>query len=761
MKNILGMCCVLLAISALPVRAIDSFTISDIRVEGLQRISAGTVFNYLPIKVGDQIDAETAQESIRQLFRTGFFDDVSLEQEGTVLIVKVKERPSIADVKIKGNKALDSDTLMDGMKQIGLAQGRVFNQSILDRVVQELKTQYFAQGKYAADIVTRVTPLDRNRVSINVDINEGKTAKIKQINVVGNQAFNDKELDKRFKLGTPNVFSFFTHKDRYSKQKLAADLESLQSFYQDRGYLDFNIDSTQVTISPDKRDIYITINIGEGEKYTISDFSIKGRLEVPESELISLVTVQPGDVYARKEISASRKAIADRLADEGYAFASVRAVPDIDKDNLSASFTFFVDPGRRIYIRRIDISGNTTTQDEVIRRELRQLEGAWYSASKIQRSRVRLQRLGFFDDVKIDTPQVPGSPDQVDLKIEVKERATGSVLFGVGFSDADGLLLQASVSQKNLFGTGRELNLSFDNSSVTQVLNLQYLNPYHTIDGISRGFTIFRREVDADEADTAEYITDTTGAGVNYRFPLSEFNSLNAGLSYERIELEETSETPPEIASFIEENPSSDIGKITGNVARDTRDSILYPTVGTLQRLSWELSLPGGDLEYYKVNYRAAWYRPLTKSIVFKASGELGYGDGFGDTEELPFFKNFFAGGAGTVRGYEARSLGPRDSGDTPEPLGGSRRVLFNAELLFPIPGTEGKDKRFSLFVDGGQVFGPDQSVDLSDLRISAGLAFNWFSPLGPLSVSYGVAINDEEEDETEAVQVTLGRFFR
>ncbi len=760
MKKILVFLCVVFTLN-LPASAIESFVVSDIRVEGLQRISAGTVFNYLPIKVGDRIDDDTAQQSIRALYQTGFFDDVQLEQEGTVLIVLVKERPSIANIEFKGNKALDKDTLEEGMKQIGFVEGRVFNQSILDRVVQELKNQYFAQGKYGAEIETIVTPLERGRVSVTVDITEGETAKIKQINIVGNEAFSEKDLQKRFQLSTPTIFSFLNKKDRYSKQKLSADLESLRSYYQDQGYLDFDIESTQVSITANKRDIYITINITEGEKYTVSDFAIKGRLVVPESELISLVTINPGGTYSRKEISASRKAIADRLADEGYAFTNVRAVPEIDKENRTVSFTFIVDPGRRIYVRRINISGNTTTRDDVIRREMRQLEGAWYSASQIQRSRVRLQRLGFFEDVKIDTPTVPGSPDQVDVNIEVKERATGSVLFGVGFSDADGILLQASVSQRNLFGTGRELNLSFDNSSVTRVINLQYVNPYHTIDGISRGFNLFRREVDAEEANTAEYVTDTTGLGVNYRFPLSEFNSLNAGLSFERVDLESTPETPPEILSFIEQSPSNDIVPFKGSVAHDTRDSILYPTTGVLNRLSWELALPGLDLEYYKLNYRLSWYQPVTAKMVFKAAGELGYGAGYRDTAELPFFKNFFAGGAGTVRGYKARSLGPRDSGDTPEPLGGSRRVLTNVELLFPIPGTEAKDKRFSIFVDGGQVYGPDQDVDLSDMRFSTGIAFNWFSPLGPLSVSYGAPINKKDGDETENVQVTIGRFFR
>ncbi|MDH3637115.1 MAG: outer membrane protein assembly factor BamA [Gammaproteobacteria bacterium] len=744
-----------------PSNAIESFVVTDIRVEGLQRISSGTVFNYLPIKVGDEIDEQSAQDAIRVLFKTGFFTDVQLKQEGTVLVVAVEERPSIAKIEFIGNKEIKEDALKDAMKQIGFTEGRVFNRSVLDKVTQELKNQYFSLGKYGAEVDSNVTILERNRVAVELRITEGETAKIKQVNIVGNESFEEKALKKKFQLSTKGVFDFLSSKDRYSKQKLSADLETLRSFYQDQGYLDFNINSTQVSITPDKKDIYITINITEGEKYTVSDFAIKGKLVVPESELLELVVIQPGSVYSRKEISASRKAITDRLADEGYAFANVNAVPEIDKENKEVSFDFFVDPGRRVYVRRIDISGNTTTQDEVIRRELRQLEGSWFSAQKVQRSRVRLQRLGFFDDVNIETPPVPGSPDQVDIQVVVTERSTGSLLFGVGFSDADGILLQASVSQRNLFGSGRELDLSFDNSSVTRVINLQYTNPYHTLDGVSRGFSIFRRRVDASEADTAEYITETTGGGLNYRFPLSEFNSLNTGGSFERIDLTNTSETPPEIREFIDENPESDIFKFTGSLAHDTRDSFLYPTRGLLQRLSLELAVPGSDLEYYKASYNTAWYTPITTNLVFKASGELGYGDGYSGTEDLPFFKNFFAGGASTVRGYEARSLGPKDTGSTPEPIGGSKRILVNSELLFPLPGSENRDKRLSLFIDGGQVYGPGDSVDVSDLRFSAGVGFGWFSPLGPLAISFAIPINDKDGDDTEQVQFTLGRFFR
>ena len=740
--------------------ALEPFVVSDIRVEGLQKISAGTVFNYLPVKVGDQIDDEIAKESIRALFKTGFFQDVELEQEGTVLIVKVQERPSIASIEVAGNREIKDEAIENALQTIGLVEGRVFDRKVLDQVVQELKKQYFVVGKYGAEVREIITPLERNRVSIRLEIAEGETAKIKQINIVGNERFDEDELRDEFSLSTPALFTFFTRKDRYSRQQLQADLESLRSFYQDRGYLDFRIESTQVSISPDKKDIFVTINISEGEQYTVTDFSIEGRLILPEEILFGAVSIEPNSTYSRREVAASEKAISDLLANEGYAFAQVNAVPEINEEDRTVSFTIFVDPGRRVYVRRINISGNTVTRDEVIRRELRQLEGGWYSARKVQRSRVRLERLGFFEDIKIETPAVPGSPDQVDVNIEVTERATGSVLFGVGWSDADGILFQAAISQKNLFGTGKELDLTFDNSNVTDIIRLSYVNPYHTIDGISRGFNLFRRTVDATRADTADYITETTGGGIVYRFPLSELDTFSLGANVERVDLESTSETPPGIREFIEQNPSNDLLTVLGFVTRDSRDSTLFPTRGNINRLNYEVSLPPSDLEFFKLNLRSTWYWPITANLTYKIGGELGYGDGYGDTEVLPFFRNFFAGGATSVRGYKARSLGPKSLGDNPKPIGGDRRILFNTELLFPIPGSTGRDKRFVLFVDGGQVYGPGQDIDLGELRFSAGIGFNWYSPVGPLSVSIAEPLNDKPGDDTERIQFTLGRFF-
>ncbi|HSH43649.1 MAG TPA: outer membrane protein assembly factor BamA [Arenicellales bacterium] len=752
---------ILLLCFMLPARAIEPFVVDDIRVEGLQRVSSGTVFNYLPIKVGDRVDDEIAREAIKALFATGFFEDVSLSREETTLIVEVEESPSIADVELIGVEEIEDEAVLEGLRTLGMGKGRVFSPSVLERVVQDLKAQYFSVGKYAAEIETEVTPLDNNRVNVTIKVREGETAKIKRINIVGNEAFPEDELKDQFELSTKRRLLLFPPKNDYSRQQLQADLESLRSFYQDQGYLNFEIDSTQVTISPDKEDIFVTINVNEGDRYTVSDFSVKGRLVVPEEELIKLVTIEPGEVYSQRDVSESRKAISDRLGDDGYAFANVNTIPRVNEEDNTVSLDLVVDPGRRVYVRRINITGNRVTRDEVIRRELRQMEGGWYSTEKVQRSKTRLDRTGYFNQVSIETPPVPGSPDQVDVNINVEERSTGSLLVGIGYSDADGILLQGQVTQSNLFGTGRELSFIADNSAVTERMQLRYLNPYYTINGISRGFTVFQRKIDAEEADTAAYVTDTLGAGMDFGFPLSEYTNFNIGAQVERVDLKSTLDTPEEFLEIIEDSPQNDILKLTGNFTHDTRDSRLFPSEGSIQRLSWEVSSPPSDREYYKLTARNDTYFRLSDFLILKGSAEVGYGDGYGKDDTLPFFENFFAGGANTVRGFDARSLGPRDRGDTPEALGGDRRILGNLELQIPLPGDAGQDKRFGFFVDGGQVYGPGDSLDLNEVRYSAGISFSWFSPLGPLAFSYAEPLNDEPGDDIQRLQFTLGRFFQ
>lgn len=743
--------------------ALTPFTVEDIQVQGVQRIAAGTVFNYLPIKVGDTVTEAKVQDAIRALFKTGFFNDVRLEQQGNVLMVVVSERPSIDSLKIEGTKDIDEDTLRKSLKEIGLAEGRIFNRQLLDRTEQELKRQYFARGRYAVQVKPTVKDLERNRVAITIDVSEGRIAKIEQINIVGNKAFDDDELRDSFTLTTPTIFSFFSKNDQYSKQKLASDLESLRSFYQNRGYFEFNIESTQVSITPDKEAIYLTVNITEGARYTIKDVKLAGKLVVPEAELRALIPATAGAVFSRQAITDGTKKIVERLGNEGYAFANVNPIPDIDKRDHTVAFTFFVDPGQRVYVRRINFSGNEHTRDEVLRREMRQFEGTWYAGDKIQRSIVRLRRLPLFEEVTVDTTPVPGSADQVDLDVNVKERESGNLLAGIGYSDAEGMLFNASISMKNLFGAGKELTVSADNSEASQNFNVGYLNPYFTQDGISRGFNIYSRKFDAAAANTAAYNLKTAGAGVTYGVPISEERSIHLGLAWERMDFSLGSDTSQVARDFVNTYGSSnDSIKGTLGWSYDSLNSAYFPTAGLLQRLSNEVGLPGGDIEYYKLTYLVSWYYPLSENYTFKLKGELGYGDGYSSTGELPFYSNFYAGGASSVRGYRARTLGPRDpvSGS---PVGGSQRVLGNMELLFPVPGAtrNASSMRLSTFVDAGMVYGGSEAVDLGDLRYSVGLGFNWFTPIAPLSLSWALPLNPKDGDSIDRVQFTLGTLFR
>ncbi|MFL6648557.1 MAG: outer membrane protein assembly factor BamA, partial [Sulfurifustaceae bacterium] len=588
--------------------ALEPFAVKDISVEGLQRISAGTVFNYLPIKVGDSVTEKSAQEAIRALYKTGFFKDVRLERKGNVLVVSVVERPSIAGVRITGTHEFSEDDLKKGLKEIGLAPGRIFNRSLLDRLEQDLRAQYFSRGFYAVSIQPTVTPLERNRVDIDVAVTEGPPARIREIIIVGNKTFSSKELIDLFTLGPAPWWAVFSSRDQYSKQKLAGDLERLKNFYQDRGFLEFNIDSTQVSITPDKEDIYVTVNITEGKRYTVSDVKLAGKFQVPESELRALISLRPGVEFSRREVTESGKRISDRLANDGYAFANVNAVPDINKEKQTVSFTFFVDPGRRVYVRRVNFAGNVATHDEVLRRELRQLEGTWYSAEKIRRSRERLQRLGFFEDVNVETPAVAGTTDQVDVNVTVKERPTGSLQLGLGYSDT-GISINTSVTESNLFGTGKELSLRLDNSQATRNYSIRYVNPYYTPEGVSRGFTLFSSEVDTSQLSTAAYNTKTIGAGIFWGIPLTEYNRLNVGADYESIAIE-TRDTSAQIAKDFVATEGSPVKavKLTLGWSSDSLDSIIFPSRGTLQRLSGEASVPGSDIEYYKVSYLIGRY---------------------------------------------------------------------------------------------------------------------------------------------------------
>ena len=760
--------------------AIENFQVNDIRVEGLQRIAPGTVFNYLPIKVGDTLTDASARDAIQALFKTGFFQDVRLERAANVLVVLVVERPSIDSLQINGVKDIDDKTLLKSLKELGLSEGRVFNSSLLDRADQELKRQYYSRGRYGAVVKTTVTPLERNRVAIRIDVTEGEVSRINTITIVGNKLFSDRELLSRFSLTTPTLISFMTKSDQYSKQQLSADLESLRSFYQNQGYMEFSINSTQVSITPDRKDIYLTINITEGERFTVNGVKVAGKLTLPEKEVRALIHAKDGDVFSRQEITDSSKRISDRLGNDGYAFANVNPVPEINREKKTVSFTFFVDPGQRVYVRRVNISGNLATNDEVLRREVRQFEGAWFSTEKVQRSRQRLQRLGFFEEVTIETPPVPGSPDQVDLNIAVKERLVNNFMAGIGYSSADGFLVNASLSFKNLMGTGRELLLNGDNSKVNRHLNISYIEPYFTPNGISQTASISSTRTNAAAAGLAAYSTDTLTLGLTYGIPLSEKHSFSVGLSYESVNIEVPitlnkcdattgNQTPSACESkafdfVLRYGDTNNTFKTNFGISYDTVDDPFSPSRGVSMRLSAETTVPGGDLDYFRVSGSASGYYPLTKSLVYKLKGSADYGSGFNKTTDYPFYKNFYAGGSGSVRGYTSRSLGPKDllGPDPTLPLGGSKRVLGNTELIFPFPGmSDNKALRLSLFADAGMVYAQDQLIDLGELRYSMGVALNWFSPLGPLSISYGKALNARPDDNTEALQFTIGTSFR
>jgi outer membrane protein insertion porin family len=765
------LCALAAVLAAAPAAAITPFVVRDIRVEGVQRTEAGTVFSYLPIKVGDRVDDEKAAQAVKALFATGFFRDVRLEEENGVLLVVVQERPTISKVDIAGNKEFDTDTLKKALKEIGLVEARIFDRSALERAEQEIKRQYISRGRYAAKVTVTVTPQERNRVAVNITVEEGEPSKIARINIVGASAFSEGELLGLMQLTTPGWTTWYTKNDQYSKQKLSADLEVLRSFYQNRGYLEFNVDSTQVSITPDKEDIYITVNVTEGPRFTVSDVRLAGDLPVAGFELSRLVEIRPGDVFSRERLQASAKAISDRLGTEGYAFANVNAVPEIDREKRTAAFTFYVDPGRRVYIRKININGNVRTRDEVIRREMRQLESAWYDAARIERSKVRIKRLGYFDDVNIETPPVPGVTDEADVEVTVTERSTGQLLAGLGYSSADGLVFNASVSQQNIFGSGNALVAALNTSEVNRVISLTYVEPYWTTDGVSRVLELYQRNTDTSSLSVSQYDSSTTGGAVAFGIPISETDSVNVGLRYERTTIDLTAGSPLQVILYVEE-----FGSVTDSVvaslgwSRDTRDDILYPTRGTLQSFLVDTAVPIGDLQYYKVNYLQQSFWPIYGDFVLMLRGDIGYADGYGGLA-LPFYRRFFAGGVGSVRGYDQSSLGPQDIYGNA--TGGKRKIVGNVELFFPLLKGD-KSVRASVFADAGQIYfdGREPSdlpgellplrrqADLQGFRYSAGVGLAWNSPIGPLKFSYAWPLNEKVLDKIQKFQFQVGTIF-
>lgn len=791
---------IILAALSAPTLAVEPFVVRDIRVEGLQRTEAGTVFSYLPVKAGQTFTDDSAIEAIKALYATGFFKDVKLEVQGDVLIVAVEERPSIAKFTLAGAKEFSEEDLKAGLKQTGLAEGKVFDKGLLDRAEQELKRQYFNRGLYSVQVVSTVTPLERNRVALQFDVVEGEAAKIKQINLVGNKAFAEKKLLGLFNSATPGWLSWYSKDDQYSKVKLSGDLEALKSFYLNQGYLEFSVESTQVSISPDKKDIFVTVNINEGDKYTVSDIKLAGQMLVPEEELQKLLQVKPGDTFSREKMADSTRKISDRLGNEGYAFANVNAVPELDKEKHQVAFTLFVDPGRKVYVNRVNVAGNSKTRDEVVRREIRQMEGGWYDAEKIALSRNRLNRLGYFNEVNVETPAVPGATDQVDVNVSVAEKATGNVMLGAGFSSSEGLVLSGSVNQANVFGSGNRVGLQINTGSVNTVYSLSFTNPYYTVDGVSLGYDAYMRNVDSTGQTTSVggYESSTLGLGMRLGVPLNEKDTIFLGAGLEQQGITTSLSSPIQYKNFVAATGGAANGvdsvsnytlRIDASLARDTRDSFLFPTKGLMQRAAIEVGLPPGDIQYYKLSLQHQQYFPVTKDFTLMINGDVGYGGGIGDSG-MPFYRNFFSGGMGSVRGFKSGTIGPKElttsnpydattnpTGDdctlatlpigcSAVSLGGNIKLGANVELLFPMPGIKDNSVRLSTFLDAGAVFGTGNpnydstSLSFSDMRFSAGIGAAWNSPLGPLKFSLAYPINKGVEDETEIFQFSMGSTF-
>lgn len=843
---------------ALPLTAIaQSFVVNDIRVEGLQRVSAGTVFAALPVRVGDQIESLEIQSATRALFSTGYFQDIQIGRENGVLVITVRERPAISKIEITGNKAIKSEDLLKGMAENGLAEGQIFKRATLEGLAQELQRQYVAQGRYGASVKTEVKELPRNQVELKVIVDEGSVAAIKHINIVGNEAFSDEELAEIFELQTTGWLSWLRSDDKYSREKLTGDLERLESYYLDRGYLEFKIDSTQVSLSPDKRSVFITINVTEGDVYKVSEVELAGDPVVPEEEIKRLLLVREGQTFSQVLMTTTSDYITKRLGNEGYTFAEVNGIPEPNEEDKTVKVTFFIDPGKRAYVRRIDFRGNTRTTDEVLRREMRQMESASASSARIEQSKVRLERLGYFKEVKVETTEVPGTSDQIDVEYTVEEQPSGTIGGTVGYAQRSGVVLGANVQENNWLGTGKSVGFAVNTSRYQTVLNFSYTDPYFTPDGVSRGFNVFYQERDYSEIGVTSFNSTTYGAGLSFGYPISEISRVGLNLGYSHMELgvgtqpvKEIKDSPVPNDNLIGVILSSDISAIdtdledaieagealnlsesvdsallntdldgfvdlngdefdsftaTTSYARSTLNRGILATRGTSQRFSLEVALPGGDLEYYKAIYTGQYFRPLTRDLTLRLRTRLGYADSYGDTTELPFFENFYAGGFGSVRGFERNTLGPRStpfqqylssacavdaegnvsacyvqdpetgelavtsSGTKPRSFGGNILIEGSAEIIFPIPFV--KDQRSmqsAFFIDAGNVFDTNcgisqlncYDVDLDHINVSAGIGLTWITGFGPLTFSLAKALQENEEDEIEVFQFSLGNSF-
>lgn len=767
------------------------FTVSDIRVNGLQRVSAGSVFGAMPLNVGETVDERSLAEATRSLFQTGFFEDIQLSRDGDVLIITLVERPSISSLEIEGNKTISKDDLLKGLKESGLAEGEIFQQATLEGVRNELQRQYVAQGRYSANIETEVIAQPRNRVALKINVTEGPVASIQHINIVGNNVFSDDELIDLFELKTKNWRSFFSSSDKYAREKLSGDLERLRSYYFDRGYINMDITSTQVSITPDKKHVYITVNVDEGEQYTIRDVKLSGDLKVPEEDIRGLLLSREGQVFSRQVMTTTSELITRRLGNDGYTFANVSGVPQPHDDDNTVTLTYVIDPGKRAYVNRINFRGNTKTKDEVLRREMRQMEGGWASTYLIDQSKTRLERLGYFKEVNVETPAVPGTDDQIDVNYSVEEQPSGSITASVGFAQNAGLILGGSISQSNFLGTGNRVSLGLTRSDYQSNYNFSFVDPYWTVDGVSLGYNAFYRTTDYDklDVDVSTYSMDSFGAGINVGYPISETSRLNFGLGAQQDKLKTGRYTVDEIMEFIDEEGKKYTNfKATAGWSQSTLNRGMMPTRGYSQSVVLETTVPGSDLSFYRLDYSGQIFAPLTTGYTLRFHTDIGYADSYGSTSDLPFFEHYYAGGFNSIRGFKDSSLGPRSTPSTgryeaegairdydrkAQPFGGNVLIQGGAELLFPMPFVKDqRSLRTVLFWDVGNVFDTNCSsaqknrndsgcgIKYDNVASSVGVGLTWVTALGPLSFSLGFPVKKPDNSDTQVFQFSLGQTF-
>ena len=734
-----------------------AFVVENIEVEGLKRISIGTVYNYLSIQIGDDLGAGDTADAIRALYKTGFFQDIQIKRNDNTLVVVVAERPSIDRIEFKGNKELTTKLLTKSLAQIGFSKGQTFNRSIFEQVNRELRNAYLIAGRYGVEINSTVAPLERNRVAVIFSIAEGAVAKIRHINIVGNDTYDDNELLDEFEMNTTGWLSWFNKNDRYSKQKLTADTEKLRSFYLDRGFINFNIESAQVSITPDRQNVYITLNITEGKRYRVRDIKLQGDLIVNEEELFERITVVHGEYFSRLHVAETISKVNERLGDEGYGFANVRAEPIIDDDSDQVDVVFYIDPGNRVYIRRINFTGNNRTQDQVLRREMRQLESTWFSTRSIKRSNERLQRLGFFSNVKINTPSVPGTDDQVDIEVHVVESNSGNLSLGASYSAEQGIALKGDISQDNILGTGNRVVASYSSTDTARNIDLSLIDPYWTHSGISRNLIFRWHTTDATASNTSSYDRIQRGGSIKFGIPVTEYKKLDFGADLDHTNIVTGTNVSSEVEALTDKTQGGFTTlKLSSGWSTDTRDSLLLPSMGAYTRLYGNVSVSDIGLSYYKIGLKYQQFSPLPFNFIFTSNSEFEYGNGFGSTKELPLFENFFVGGIRTVRGFKANTLGPRDSLD--KALGGNLKLINSAQVIVPLSKKKGLERvRLTAFLDSGNVYGSNEDFDLSELRISAGIAGTWIAPIGPLSMSYAIPLVKKPNDSIQKFQLIIG----